>query len=409
MQYRLPDHADVVVIGAGPSGAGIASWLADNGIYPLVLERQQFPRFSIGESLLPESLNCLEQLGLLDVVEAANYQFKNGASFVTNESRYDVNFSKGFSSGKDYAYQVPRGDFDNRLIRRCEEKGAEVVFQSNIIEIEELSDGYQLGVEHNGEMKHVSAKFLVDASGFGRVLARALRLDKPSTIPEKIAYFCHLEADLNHPEIDRNKILIAQQYVDTPAWFWLIPFVGNTCSVGVVIDKKLGASTDDWKYQLDSYIKTQDLLFDVVGGRPLVREVSSLRGYSSSISKLYGERFVILGNAGEFIDPIFSSGVTIALKSALLAAPLVAEVVKENKQPNWEERFQVPLMEGVNTFREYVTAWYAGTLPTLFHTSDKSEKENRMISSVLAGYVWDRSNPFTRMTASKLKALLAWT
>ncbi len=422
LPQHLPQHAEVIIIGAGPAGAAMASWLADHGVCSIVLEKETFPRFSIGESLLPEALNCLEEVGLLDVVEAANYQYKDGATFVTNESRYDVDFADSYSSGKKYAYQVPRADFDHRLINRCAEKGVEVFYQTKIKRIEPLNNGYQLWVDSNGEEKTIVAGFLVDASGFGRVLARLFKLDKPSLMSKKKALFCHVETDLAHPELDRNKILIAQTRADIAQWYWLIPFTGGTCSAGVVMDDchndgqpvgQKGSLQQTHEKEWHLAMEKQRMMSDLVNGKPLIREIGSVSAYSCSVSKLYGERYVILGNAGEFIDPIFSSGVTIALKSALLAAPLVLEAVTQRQTPDWENRFHLPLMQGVDTFKEFVMAWYAGILPRLFYADMKSAQLNsaegrRMISAILAGYVWDRSNPFTRMSVGNLQSLLAW-
>ena len=386
----------------------MASWLADHGVHAIVLEKAVFPRFSIGESLLPEALNCLDELGLLDVVESGDYQYKNGATFVTNDSRYDVDFGNSFSEGIKYAYQVPRADFDARLINRCEEKGAEVFYQANIVKIVAVFDGYRLTIDYRGEEFEMLAGFLVDASGYGRVLARLFNLDKPSLMAEKKVLFCHVESSLEHHEFDRNKILIAQTQAEIPIWYWLIPFTGNVCSAGVVMDSNIQNGSLDDEAAFQSAVSNQRMMSDLVEGKPLLRNVGCLSGYSCSISRLYGDRYVILGNAGEFIDPIFSSGVTIALKSSLLAAPLVLETIKHRTEPDWHNRFQVPLMEGVDTFKQYVMAWYAGILPKVFYSDVKDEDIQKMISGILAGYVWDRNNPFTRMTVAKLESLLAW-
>ncbi len=407
---NLPDNSDVVIIGAGPSGAAMASWLAEREIYALVIESQQFPRFTIGESLLPEAINCLEAAGLLEAVESGAFQYKDGALFATNEEQFSFNFSDSFTPGKHYAYQVPRADFDKRLIDCCIEKGVQVCYQTSVSDVNAIEGGgYRLNLESNGETRTINSKFLVDASGFGRVLARKLNLDKPSGFAEKSALFCHLEVDLDLAGFDRNKILIAQTEKQSSTWYWLIPFAGNTCSAGVVTGFRDPASVTSLEDDFRQHLSKQLLMSKLVGESKLLRKVGRISAYSSSISSLYGDRYVILGNAGEFIDPIFSSGVTIALKSAMLAAPLVAATINGGKQPDWHNEFQHPLMEGVNTFREYVAAWYAGILPRLFYTPEKSEEIYHMMCGVLAGYVWDRSNPYTRMTVSRLDSLLSLT
>ena len=384
----------------------MASKLADEGVCSLIIERSQFPRFTIGESLLPEALNCLEAVGLLNTVEAAGFQYKDGALFSTNEQQFELDFADAFSPGKHYAYQVPRADFDLKLVDCCISKGVRVSYQTNVTDVLPIDKGYRLTLECNGEKRDITGNFLVDASGFGRVLAKKFKLEKPSGLANRSALFCHIEADLKHDQFDRNKILIAQTHVDDPTWYWVIPFLGKHCSVGVVTaDDKIN-STQDLTQVYRKYLDRQNLVSDMVGNKLLLRQVACSSAYSSSISALYGYRYVILGNAGEFIDPIFSSGVTIALKSAVMAAPLVLATVKHNQQPDWNQDFQRPLLEGIDTFREYVLAWYAGTLPNLFYSPQQNTAIRQMICSILAGYVWDRSNPFTRMTAAKLKSLL---
>ena len=384
----------------------MASSLADQGIAGLIIEREQFPRFTIGESLLPEAINCLETAGLLEAVEAAGFQYKDGALFATNEEQFTVNFADGYSSGRGYAYQVPRADFDLRLIDCCIAKGVQVCYQTTVVDIAPIDRGYCLTLECNGDSRKITSNFLVDASGFGKVLAKKFKLERPSLLDNKTALFCHIKVEICANQFDRNKILIAQTHMDTPIWYWLIPFAGDYCSVGVVTDQDKPISTQQQKHDYLKYLAEQHLVSKLVGDRVLLRPVGCISAYSSSISTLYGDRYVILGNAGEFIDPIFSSGVTIALKSAVLAAPLVLETIKYGTQPDWNKHFQVPLVQGIDTFREYVLAWYAGTLPNLFYSSKNNENAYRMICSILAGYVWDRSNPFTRMTASSLRSLL---
>ena len=384
----------------------MASSLADQGIYALMIERDQFPRFAIGESLLPEAINCLETAGLLEVVESAGYQYKDGALFATNEEQYAINFADGFSPGRGYAYQVPRADFDLRLVDRCISKGVQVCYQTSVVDISPIDHGHCLILESNGEKRKITSKFLIDASGFGRVLAKKFGLNKPSLLADKKALFCHIEADIDTKKFDRNKILIAQTHVNIPTWYWLIPFSGEYCSVGVVTDNDKPVCAQGLEHDYLKYLSEQHLVSELVGDGAMLRPVGLISAYSSGISSLYGDRYVILGNAGEFIDPIFSSGVTIALKSAELAAPLVLETIKKGAQPDWGERFQRPMTEGINTFREYVQAWYAGILPNLFYSPEKDENTQRMICSILAGYVWDRSNPFTRVTVSGLRSLL---
>lgn len=406
MLSSLPKHVEVIIIGAGPSATVIASRLLEEGIDTLMIEREQFPRFIIGESLLPEALNCLEEAGMLDAVESAEFQYKDGAVFATNEQEFTVNFSDSFSSGRSHAYQVPRADFDLLLADFCISKGAQICYQTSVTDID-TGDGYCLTLQSNGESRKIKANFLIDASGFGRVLAKKFGLESPSNMASRTALFCHIDTAHNFTAFDRNKILIAQTDANSSSWYWAIPFFEGHCSVGVVTGDDPPNAEQEPEAAFQEYLSRQNVVSKLVNGRPLLRKVGRISAYSASINSLHGDRFVILGNAGEFIDPIFSSGVTIALKSAVLAAPLVIEHIKHGVQPDWEGRFEGPLRKGIEVFRTYVLAWYNGALPNLIYSKRINEDIYRMICGVLSGYAWDQSNPLTRAKHSTFKALVS--
>ncbi len=409
MADAFPASTAVAIIGAGPSGTAMAAMLQSAGIECALIEAQTFPRFSIGESLLPEALNCLDAAGLLDAVEAAGFQYKDGALFATNADRFAFDFGDGYTPGRGHAFQVPRAEFDLLLANVCASRGVPISYATRVQDVETRARGYRLQLEGESGPGTLDAGYIVDASGFGRVLARLFGLDKPSGIAERASLFRHLDLAPETGMPDRNKILIAQEGLDASIWYWLIPFAGQRCSVGVVTDKlPAGVAPEFLEKEFNRLLGRQDLVSAITAGAEPARPLGCLRGYSASISRLYGDNYVILGNAGEFIDPIFSSGVTIALKSAVMSAPLVVDSVRNGRRVDWESGFQAPLLAGVDTFKEYVSAWYRGILPRLFFAPEKNEAIYRQICSILGGYVWDRSNPFTRLTADRLGSLESW-
>ena len=135
-----------------------------------------------------------------------------------------------------------------------------------------------------------------------------------------------------------------------------------------------------------------------------VGQARTIKGYSANVTKLYGENFALLGNAGEFLDPVFSSGVTIAMKSSVLAAPLVDRHLSGDSV-NWQEEYAEPLKYGVNTFRTFVEAWYDESFQNIVHFEQHDEKIRAMISSILAGYAWDKSNPFVAKSKRRVSVL----
>ena len=392
------DNYDVVIIGAGPSGTVAASMLVQAGLSVLILEKQFFPRFSIGESLLPQCMAFLKEAGLEKALHnyAANFgfQFKNGAAFHKKGKNSVFDFTEKFSAGPGTTYQVKRALFDKLLADETAEKGVEIRYGHQVNNVNQLTPHVCLAVEDNHQQPYqVNAKFLLDASGFGRVLPRLLNLELPSSFPIRHSYFTHFEDGIDCPDFDRDKILITVNPKHSDVWYWLIPFSDGSASVGVVGTQE----------RFDDSMSEHDILMHYINDDPNLKrlltnaipknEVRSIKGYAANVSKLYGENFALLGNAGEFLDPVFSSGVTIAMKSASLAAPLVIEQL-QGAQVNWESSYAQPLKFGVNAFRCFVEAWYDESFQNVIYHDQHDDSVRRMISSILAGYAWDEKNPY---------------
>lgn len=397
---------DVIVIGAGPAGATAAASLARLGRRVHVLERGHFPRFSIGESLLPQCMSHLEEAGLLDTVVAAGYQPKNGAAFTHREREAAIDFRDKSCPGWGTTFQVERADFDQRLIEAAQAQGATVEFGASVEAFHADAAHPRVEVrDETGEQRTLRAGFVLDASGYGRVLARQEGLERDARQDPRMAIFTHVEECIDDPGYDREKILIGVHPENAGIWYWLIPFRGHRASVGVVGDiDALHASGDSaearWRALIDAEPRFRQLLADCRPTRP----ASELRGYSADVERLHGPGYALLGNAGEFLDPVFSSGVTIALRSAGLAAPLVDRQLAGNAV-DWDAEFESPLREGIDTFRTFVDAWYDGRLQTIIFHHDAPRDIKARISSILAGYAWDRDNPFANATRKHIDTL----
>ena len=392
-----PESFDVVVIGAGPSGSVASAMLNRQSHRVLVLEREHFPRFSIGESLLPQCMAFLEQAGMLEVVQHAGFQFKNGAAFYRGEAMESFDFSEKTSAGWGTTFQVQRARFDKILADEAQRQGVELRFGHQLRGFESGADGARLAVTDDaGDAYEVDARFVLDASGFGRVLPRLLDLEEPSRMESRTALFTHICDRIHDPRFDRNKIMITVHPRQQDVWFWLIPFSDGRASVGVVAPEEvLERIPGNNAERLQQLIGEGELLGEFLQAAEFDTEVRIIKGYSSDVKRLYGDDFALLGNAGEFLDPIFSSGVTIALKSANLAARVLDRHLK-GLQPDWEQEFAAPLRQGVNTFRIFVESWYDGRLQGIIFANNKNEQIKRMICSIFAGYAWDRSNPYTK-------------
>ncbi|WP_439256802.1 NAD(P)/FAD-dependent oxidoreductase [Lonepinella sp. BR2271] len=397
---------DVVIIGAGPSGTVSAALLRQQGLSVLLLEKQHFPRFVIGESLLSYAMDILEQAGLADAVRAEpTFQFKNGAAFSWGERYAYFDFNQKFTSGPGTTLQVRRAIFDKILADEVMKKGAVVRYGHSVEAVDNHNDSVILTVNTDqSEHYQVEARFVLDASGYGRVLPRLFNLDIPSNLPMRIAHFTHIEDNISEPTYDRNKILITTHPEHRDIWLWLIPFADNHCSIGVVgLPEKLTGESESVlkKFALDSPVLKR-LLANAKWETDF--PYLNIKGYSANVKSLHGKNFALLGNAAEFLDPVFSSGVTIALHSARLAAPLIVRQL-QGETVDWQQEFSDPLMVGVNAFRTYVNGWYEGSFQDVVYAKNANPEIRAMISSILAGYAWDISNPYVAKSDSRLKAL----
>jgi flavin-dependent dehydrogenase len=402
----------VVIIGAGPAGSIAGALLADKGYAVTIVERSLFPRFSIGESLLPQCMEFIQQAGMLHVVEAAGFQLKTGAAFLHKDRFANFCFSDKFTAGFNYTYQVQRDRFDTLLAQEAQRKGVEIRWQQNVVAADFSSKKPILTVEEqNHKSYRLRADFVLDASGFGRVLPRLLNLEIPSSFPPREALFTHLEDRIDDPDYDRNKILITVHPKWNDVWYWLIPFSNGRSSIGVVGEKhRFKASGNNPQEVLKKFFVEETRLSMVLKNALFDTPVQRISGYSSNVRSLHGNGFALLGNAAEFLDPVFSSGVTIAMKSASLAADVLDRQFT-GRQVNWQADFAKPLQKGVQTFRVFVRAWYDGSFQDVvfFPHQERTAQLNkikRMICSVLAGYAWDEKNPYVKNPSLRMKTLV---
>lgn len=410
-------ETDVIIIGAGPSGSSAAALLRHKGYAVTVIEKQYFPRFSIGESLLPQCMVFLEEAGLLDTVrehvESRGFQFKNGAAFLCGQKRSHYNFTEKFTDGPGTTWQVRRADFDHLLAQQAQQYGADIRFGHEVIAVDVESDQPILTVLDEAQQQYqIQAKFLLDASGFGRILPKFLDLESPSNFPVRRAIFTHIEDGIgNQADFDREKILVTVHEKDPRAWYWLIPFADGRASFGVVAEQDFfdhyqfeDSAENEPEALLKRILADEQSLSQILQQAKFDTPVRTLVGYSANVKHLAGRNYALLGNAGEFLDPVFSSGVTIALKSSSLAVPLLDRVL-QGEQVDWMQEYEVPLRKGIQVFRAYVESWYEGDFQDVVFSNSQNESIRRMVSSLLAGYAWDETNPIHKNAKRRLNTL----
>ncbi len=394
----------MLVIGAGPAGSVAASIVRQAGHRVMMVEKEKFPRFVIGESLLPRCMEALEEAGLLEAVKAKGFQQKFGAKFVRNGQVCDFNFSQQFTKGWDWTWQVPRAEFDLTLANATAAKGVDLRFQHEVTAIEfRGSDSTTTIKDTEGNLYQVNARFIIDASGYGRVIPRLFQLDRPSNITPRKTLFTHFKDPLRMQYEEPNRILVVDH--EKEVWIWAIPFSNGNTSVGFVghrdfFDRFSGTHEE----MLRTMVASQPAIAERFKNSEMVMEPRTIEGWSVTTDKFYGDGFVLTGNVTEFLDPIFSSGVTLAVASSQRAAQVVNRLLSGEKV-DWETDYMQMTMQGVNVFRSYVMAWYDGTLQDIFFAQQKREDFMNQICSVLAGYVWDTTNPFVKKHSTALKSL----
>jgi flavin-dependent dehydrogenase len=395
----MPEQRDIVVVGAGPSGSIAAALLKRRGWDVLVLEAQQFPRFSIGESLLAHCLDFVAEAGMMEAVQAAGFQYKNGAAFVRGTDYGEFDFADKFTPGRDSTFQVQRAAFDKLLADEAAKQGVEIRYEVRVaaVDVTSTQSGRprpRVRAQDAGREYEVEARFVLDASGFGRTLPKLLQLETPSAFPVRNAVFTHVADHAPADSFDRNKIQVVIHPRHRDVWYWLIPFPHGRCSLGCVARREFfDAYPADLDARLRQVVAEEPFLARVLANAEWDTPARGLSGYAANVKSMYGPGFALLGNAAEFLDPVFSSGVTIAMRSASMAAQ-VLDAQLRGAAVDWQAQFEVPLRKGVDTFRAYVRAWYDGRFQDIMFAKTQPPEIRRMICSILAGYAWDETNPF---------------
>ena len=396
---------DVLVIGAGPAGSVAAALVQKAGYQVHVVEKEKFPRFVIGESLLPRCMEVLEDCDLLEAVKAKNFQEKFGAKFMQGENVADFNFSEQFSNGWTWTWQVPRAEFDSTLIEAVRERGVPVDFETAVTGIEFLEGERSLTTVQraSGEIFQIKARFIIDASGYGRVIPRLFNLDTPSNLLPRKAVFAHVEDPFRGKFEEPNRIIIINYAPGT--WVWIIPFSSGITSLGFVGDHDFFNKVEgDLGQQFETLIQDNLYLNERFGESKKIFEPRKLEGWSTKTEKFFGSGFVLTGNVTEFLDPIFSSGVMFATVSSQVATKLVIKKLG-GQTVNWQAEYSDVLKSGVDTFRAFVMGWYDGTLEKIFYHQPQNALMKKQICSILAGYVWDENNPFVKNHSHELYRL----
>ncbi|SFS71382.1 NAD(P)/FAD-dependent oxidoreductase [Sphingobacterium wenxiniae] len=400
------EEVDILIIGAGPSGCVAAGYLQQKDVKIKVIEKSKFPRLVVGESLIPRVMDHFDEAGLLPALQAQGFQPKPGARFIRGEVISIFDFSDKFGEGWDWTWQIPRADFDYTMTQELQRKGVDISFETALIGIQfNGTTSLSTIADKNGHQSTIKAQFVIDCSGYGRVLPRLLHLDKPSKLNPHSAIFSHVR-DINRPEgIEGTQISF--DVLDTEVWLWVIPFSNGKTSLGIVADtdfiEKLKGDGGT-KEALQKAIQLSDFYVNRFANTTFEFEPIHLKNYSAAVTQMFGDGYAVTGNSNEFLDPVFSSGVCFATESGILSAKLAYRQLQGEKV-DWQVEYADYMQRGIDVFTTYVEEWYTGNLQTLFFHRPENLDVKRKICAVLAGYVWNEENPFVKKHDRVIKTM----
>jgi len=381
--------ADVIVAGGGPAGSSVANFLRQKGRSVIVLEREKFPRFHIGESLLPFANDVWKELGVFETMDA-KFIHKPGATFVHEESgaTFTYYFDTAIRPGRPYAYQVKRADFDKMLLDKARSLGADVREETPVEDVAFEPDGVVVRTPGS----QLRAPMFVDATGRDALMCNRRQLKVPDgLVTTNVAVHCMFQGVERPSGDDDGNIVIG---LFDGGWWWLIPFKDGETSVGLVFEKSFtkinrGATPDEmyWKgVDACPHLKQR------MRAARAILPVGTQANWSYRAKQFYGERMLMVGDAAAFVDPLFSTGVLLAINGARFAAEHIDGALTDGdfcaaRFASYQEQCQA----GMEIFKSLVHEFYAENLRKVLLASSRNPTVCSAITSMLAGDVYKPS------------------
>jgi flavin-dependent dehydrogenase len=388
---------DVAIIGGGPAGSTAAIVLARKGRKVVVLEKEKFPRFHIGESLLPASMDAFERLGLREKMDA-RFMPKFGAEISTACGTSVVRnyFKDGLRARHQQAYQVTRSEFDKLLLDTAAESGAEVREQTLVERLEFDDEGVSLSIKGTGGSEALRARYVLDCSGRHTVVGQYFKLKKSYDNLNKFSVFAHYENVGRDKGIEGTFIRLI---TDRDRWFWMIPLTETRTSIGMVMDiTTFKALKKTPEAALQDSLREQPMIWSRMGEAKIATQVHSAGDYSYRNMSLTGERWLLAGDAAGFIDPIFSTGVFLGLKSGEDAANTLHEVLSHSAARAVAFRkYERNLKRVMNLYLRFVNNWYKPQFAEVITRPAQRFQLAATINTVLAGNLSTNFSVWWRM------------
>jgi len=360
---QAPNNYDVAIIGGGPGGAALATFLAREGHRCVVFEQSKFPRYHIGESLIPHTHGIFDRLGFLPQLRESAFPVKHSVRFVSASGNESVPFyfSETIAGERARTWQVDRSQFDHMMLDHARANGVEVYEQSAVEKVifeEGRAVGVQLTPEETGAQTEVRAKVVVDASGRACLIGRQLDLRSPLPELRKASAWAYFRGGKRLPGIDAGETTMF--LIPDGGWFWYIPLPDDIVSVGIVADPEyLFSQSDGAEAAFTREVARCAPLADRLTAAQRVGPVRGAGHLAYLNRQTCGDGWVMIGDARAFLDPIYSSGLYLALGSAELAAQCIDDALKNNDVSAARlGRFEPTLLKGVDVIRRLIHAFY---------------------------------------------------
>jgi FADH2-dependent halogenase len=374
---------DVAIIGGGPAGSSAGTLLAKAGRRVVIFEKEKFPRFSVGESTLPATLNTLERMGVREKIDRGGFLIKHGGEIVSAcGKRVRFYFRDGFKSKRPTAYQVLRSEFDRILLDHAAESGCDVRQQTLVESLALDEEGVTLHAGKDGQT--VRAKYVIDCSGRNCLIGNRFQLKSLFRNLRKFSLYAYYE-DVGREEGPDGTLTRMVRAKDS--WFWMIPLKGNTTSIGVVMDaakfRNMNMSPAE---ALAQCIAEQPVVNEWMERARRVTEVYATGDFSYRNKPLFGDRWLLAGDAAGFIDPVFSSGVYLALLSGEQAADTLNLVLDQpQKRAKAFRHYERRVSRVLDIYLRWASAWYTQEFVEVFLFPKKIFELVPTVSAVLSG------------------------
>jgi flavin-dependent dehydrogenase len=375
---------DVAIIGGGPAGSVAGAVLARSGRRVVILEKEKFPRFRVGESLLPASSDTFERIGVKEKLDRAGFLIKHGGeiSSACGTARGVYLFRNSLNPRWKTSYQVDRSKFDQVLLNHAQDCGCEVRHEVSVDGCVFESEEAVLTCNQNTET--LRTNYLIDCSGRNAVLANHLRLKEPYPHLRKFSVFAYFQGPPLPPDPDAS---LTRMIRANDCWYWVIPMAEGKWSVGVVMDHERFRSLQLSPEQaFAECIRRQPQVYDLIGEAKQFTPVRATADFSYRTKKMFGNRWLVAGDAAGFIDPVFSSGVHIAVFSGEQAAIAVQTAWRSPRARNFAfRRYQRLVQERLATYLKLSSGWYTQEFIEIFLQPRGRFKLAPAVSTVLGG------------------------